>query len=263
MRPSASSPGGSSSTASRWRRRGPSASSCWPSSPAVASPSSACAASWRCSTRWPATSRRRARSSCARARGCGSSGCARPRSGWRSSTPRSGCWRATRPPPGTRSTTPRAWRARSAIACSWRRSASSARTSCSPRTASPRPPRRWRASTRGSRPTTSSGASSASTARGRLAAREGRARGGARGGPRRGRPGRLVGHVHLPRRRLARPGRGGRARGRGRGGGGRPRDGAAALSRQGQRRRRAPARALPPSPAARPSRWTAGARAGA
>ena len=98
---------------------------------------------------------------CARARGCASSGCARPRSGWRCSMPRSGCWRATPLPPGTRSTTPRAWRARSAIACSWRRSGSSARTSCSPRTASRRPRRRWRASTRGPRPTTSSGASSA------------------------------------------------------------------------------------------------------
>jgi hypothetical protein len=63
------------------------------------------------------------------------------------------------------------------------------------------------------------------------------------------RPGRRVGHVRLPRRRLARPGRGGRARGGDRGGGGSPRDGADALSRQGQRRRGATARALQPSPA--------------
>ena len=50
------------------------------------------------------------------------SGCTRPRSGWRCSTPRPSCWPATRPPPRPRWTTPSASPARSAIAGSSRRS---------------------------------------------------------------------------------------------------------------------------------------------
>ena len=235
--------------------------SCCAACPGAASPSSACAASSRCSTRWRATSDGRASSSPGRATGSTTSGCTRPRSGWRCSTPRPSCWPAIRRAPRPRSPTPSASRARSAIAGSSRRSCvdrahvllaqdrlARGGGAPSPRIDEVPAPSdlEWRIKRL--------------AARGKLAAREGHAERGARGGAGRRRARRPVRHVPLPRRRLARPGRGGRARGRGRGGGGRPRDGAAALSRQGQRRRRAPARALPPPRRATPSRWTAGAR---
>ena len=197
---------------------------------------------------------------CGRATGSTTSGCTRPRSGWRCSTPRPSCWPAIRRAPRPRWTTPSASRARSAIAGSSRRSCVDRAHVLLAQDRLAQAADAVAAHRRGPGPQRPRVAHQA--ARGPRQARRPRGprRAGARGGAGRRRARRPDRAVPLPRRRVARPGRGGAPRGRGRGGGGRARDGA--------RRSIAPRATSPPRASSRasaaagawPSRWTAGAR---